>query len=715
MALSPIAARSYITIVGCAAGFGVFGWLRYYWVQHEVAWRPEARYWQYLLPCAAGLVLLILGRGGGRDPRTAGLTRLLRLVWPVGMGGVLLAIGQWQFALQGPWLLYLWMGLLTWGTWRVAPRLHLAEPSRRQLWLGIAVATIGMIALHVAMQLELWRLLSFGYRDIGLFARALHNAAQGQGLWVDSLERSILGEHAFFALWALVPLCKLGADPFRLLVALSAVCLSGPALIVAWYVRRRFASNAAAVLAALAWLLLPAHGCLVLAQSYGFHPLYMAVPLLLAGMALGSLGRWRAAAVCMLLCLTIREDIALTVAAWGVFVFFVPKRRLLGTVVFGAAVAYLVVAVTLIVPHYRGEPYPHIAFHFSRLVEDGSLVRSLLVNLSFLLTLLLPLACLPLRSWRWACVALPSLAEAMLTTNIDLHNLCFQYYTPAMVVLFFASLEAWMNTAAPLQTVGRPATRRQLRWGWCLLGSAVVGQLYLGVGPVSSNPVRPFSPSSLRVGIDNIRRVRSMLPEEASVTASYRIAAHFLDAIRLWTVKNERLGDVVIIHDLDNRDASKPREALVRAFRTGGYQPALADYHLVMLIRDSKPTPLARELMPERLPDGVTPLSFDMGQGIEWVGMGIYPVEGSARENREYHVTLIWHCRQRVDADYRFGLMLGEGRTRWGPFYFARGALPTVVWEPGRLYRDDIDIRLPAAEFSNLRDLKPILLKQRNP
>lgn len=109
-----------------------------------------------------------------------------------------------------------------------------------------------MVVLHIAMQLELWRLLSFGYRDIGLFARALHNAAQGQGLWVDSLERSILGEHAFFALWVWVPLCKLGADPFYLLVGLSAVCLNGPALIVAWYVRRRVASNLAAVIAALA-------------------------------------------------------------------------------------------------------------------------------------------------------------------------------------------------------------------------------------------------------------------------------------------------------------------------------------------------------------------------------------------------------------------------------------------------------------------------------
>lgn len=714
-----------VAIIGCVAGLVVFGWLRYYWVHHEVAWRPETRFWQYLLPCAAGLAMLILSRRGGDRRWLTGLTRLTRPLWPVGVGGIVLAAAQWQSSLDGPWLLYAWMGLLAWGVWRVAPHLRLSEPTGKQVWIGVFVATVGMIVLHVAMQLESWRLLSFGYRDIGLFARALHNAAEGQGLWVDSLQRSILGEHAFFALWILVPLCKLGADPFQLLIGLSAVCLNGPALIVAWFVRRRFQSNAAALIAAFAWLMLPAHGCLVLAGSYGFHPIYMAVPLLLAGLAFGAFGHWRAAAVCMLLSMTIREDITLTVAAWGAYAFLVPKRRALGATVFVVAAAYLALAMVLIVPHYRGAPYPHATSHFSGLLEGGLLLPSLVTNLSFLLALMIPLAMLPLRSWRWACVALPSLAETMLTGNVELHSLCFHYYAPAMVVLFFASLEAWQKTTTSLAIRGGVFSRRRLRAGWCLLFSALVGQVYLGVGPLSNNLAQPSSHPGLRSGIDKIHHLRSVLTEDTTVTASYRIAAHFLDAANLWLVHNEPLGDVVIVDDRDNWDSSLPRSVLIRAHRAGGYQPAYADYHLVMLTREIAPTPLATQLMPQGLPSGVQPVQQTLGEGIALVGIGLKAVSDSAGQGetgsdeavREagrtpavYQVTLVWSCTDPPEDDLRFGLTLGDGRARWGPFYFARGAYPTSIWQPGRLYRDDIKIMLPSEDVADATRMTPVLL-----
>lgn len=461
--------------------------------------------------------------------------------------------------------------------------------------------------------------------------------------------------------------------------------------------------------------------------------MYMAVPLLLAGLAFGSMGRWRLVMVCMVCCLAIREDLALTVAAWGVYVFFIPKRRILGMIVFVIAIAYLAVAVTLIVPYYRGEAYPHIGSHYIQSVGQTFSVSSLLTSLSFLLTLMLPLAGLPFRSWRLACVALPSLAETMFTTNAELHNLCFQYYVPAMVVLFFAAIETWREIAMRSGAIGcgtsdsgfgrnMPHTcipghmprLRQLRMRWCLLCSALVGQVYLGVGPLSNNPVRPSSPAVLRSDIDSIQRVRSLLPEGSSVTASYRIAAHFLDAGNLWTARNKRLGDMILIHDLDYYDAAKPREVLVQALQTGQYQPAFANYHLVALIRDPVATPLARELMPECLPESVSAVSFDMGMGIKLVGMGLHPiVDSSPNQARKYRVTLIWRCQQRVETDYRFGLTLGEDHSRWGPFYFARGAYPTTVWEPNRLYRDDVVILLRKGESTNFQELRPILLAHR--
>lgn len=704
-----IAIQAGVGLAGLAA-CGVFGWLSYHWVQHEVAWRPTVLLWQYALPAAVGTCLLLLARRDGRADRA------FRLAWMPCAVGLVLAVLQWRFAPTSPWLLYGWMALLVWAAWLVGPRLRVGGLSNRRMWLCVALAAVAMTGLHIWMQIDLWHSLSFGYRDIGLFVRALHNAAAGHGLWVDSLDRSILAEHAFLGLWALVPFCEMGIDPFLLLVVLSAVCLNGSAFIVAMYVRRRLASNVGALLAAVAWLMLPTHGTLVVAQGYGFHAVYLAVPILLGGFALGGLGHWRAAAVVLLACVLIREDIALTVATWGVYVLLVQRRRSLGAITATVAIGYLVLAVFLIVPHYRGAPYPHLMFHFREWFTGGDSIhwRSLATNTSFLLTLLLPLALLPLRQWRWCLVAVPSLAETMLTKNAELHNICFQYYTPAMVVLFFAAVEAWRGMIRrkdrdePRPTslrISRPAGSRRLRPVWCLLVAAVAGQTYLGVGPLTNNVAGPFSHAALRADIDAVRLARSLVPPGASVTASYRVAAHFLDVERLWTPRDEKMGDVIVVHDADLIDEHNPRDALVAALRTDEYQPLFANYHLVVLARGAEPTELARQLTPETLPAGVTPMSFDMGRGIRLVGMAVRPL-GSASD---YRVTLVWQRMEDINADYRFGLTLGEAR--WGPFFFARGAYPPLCWKPGRLYRDGVDITVPSSGPQNLGSLRPVLLE----
>ena len=707
-----------LAAIGCMVAVAVFGWVRYYWGRHEIAWRPEPRYWQLVLPLAAAVALFAMLRSGPIRRRVDALYLALRAVWPVGAAGLLLAAAQVWFNLHNPLLLYVWMVVLVWGAWRVSPFLQCSEISSSRMWLWTLLATAAAVVIHINMQLQMWWDLSFGYHDIGLFARALHSAAAGRGLWVDSLDRSILGEHACFAMWLLVPLCKAGIDAFYLLITLSAMCLNAPALIVAWYVRRRWASNAAALMAALAWLLLPTHGCLVLALGYGFHEIYLAVPLLLVALAASGLGRWRLAAILMLATLAIREDLALTIAAWAVYVFFVPKRRILAITVLIAAVSYFLVAVFVIVPHYRGAPYPHFAFHLGGLTGDGSIARSILTNLSFLFTLLLPLAFLPLRQWRWACLAIPSLCETLLSSNPDFHNICFWYYPPALTALFFACLETWRrpdlrHRTRPIELAAHIATpsRRNLRKACCMLLASAVGHVYLAVGPLSNNPASPYSQPQLRDELANIANLRSTLPANCTMTASYRIAAHFLDVDRLYTVRSEQLGDVVVVDDLDCEDNSRPRDAVVRAMRIGSYQPLLADYHLVAMIRSKEKTSLGRELMPDTLPTGVSPVSMSVGPGVELAGFGLGPIQNQPDGRVSCRVTLIWRSTAPIDRDYRFGLTHSEGRSRWGPFYFARGAVPTASWEPGRLYRDDVLLIASPGEAPSLHELRPVLLE----
>jgi len=676
----------------CAAVFAGFGALRYHWVQHEVAWHPAISAGRYVLPAAILIGLLVLG-AAPRSPSH-------RPLWLIALGGIALAGLQVWLKPAAPWLLYAWTAWVIAAVSRMATPLQPPRPSTGRLWIVLLAATAAMVLLHIDMQLDLWNNLSFGYHDIGLFARALHNAAAGRGLFVDSLDRSILAEHAFFALWLLVPLCHVVA-PFNLLVALSAICLSGSALIVAWYARRRFHSNGAACLAALAWLMLPMHGCLVIAQGYGFHAMYMAVPVLLFGLSLGCLGRWRAAAVVLLLCMAVREDIALTVAAWGAYVFFVPRRRALGAGVVLLALAYLALSVFVVIPHYRGSAYPHLSFHFqgdlsSRLTSLWS------ADLSFLMTLLLPLALLPLLNWRFALIAAPAIAETLMTQNAELHNICFQYYVPAMPVLYIAAVEAWRNQAGPVQPRHPDLEPKpKLESAWALLAAAMLTQAYLGVGRLSNNPARPYAHETLQADAEHVAQMRRA--GIGTVTASYRIAAHFLDARRLWTTTNADLGETVIVHDADVIAEERPREALIRARRAGGYHALFANYHLVVLAKHADPS-LDRMLNPPSPPPDLTPTTYPIGRGITLVGYNLRP-----DTNRRMNISLAWQTHRDVKNDLRFGIESGE--TRWGPFYFARGAFPTNVWKPGAFYLDELDIAVPQGGNFNPEAWRIVLLE----
>jgi hypothetical protein len=151
--------------------------------------------------------------------------------------------------------------------------------------------------------------------------------------------------------------------------------------------------------------------------------------------------------------------------------------------------------------------------------------------------------------------------------------------------------------------------------------------------------------------------------------------------------------------------------ALAVAHRSGEHQPVFADYHMVVLARTDTPTPLTTELMPPHLPDGMKPMHLELGEEIELVGMTVKTAsEADAAGFAVVRVTLVWTCRSTPADDFRFGLTLDEGLARWGPFHFARGACPTSVWTPGRLYQDDLKISVAAEDVARICNLKPVLL-----
>ncbi|MFO0972141.1 MAG: DUF2079 domain-containing protein [Phycisphaerae bacterium] len=698
------AAQSVAGIGGWLAGLLTFSGYRYHWASHsliaDVGWARGIAPMLLLSALLAGA----LWRARASAPRRAALAKVVAtgaLGWP-------LAALQLATATELPVFMYAWVALAAFCAWRIAARLPALKWPRALLALVLLAGLASVVGLQIQMQYEAWRGFSLGFDDIGAFARALQHAAAGRGLWIDPLRRTFLAEHAAFAMYALVPLCMVGLKGFDVLVWTTPICLCAPAILLALHARWRTRSDGVALLAGLAWLLHPGIWTLVICNSYGFHEAFLAVVPLAAGLALTLRGRCLAATPFMFAALLAREDLALTLTAWAIYVAIVQRQYLLGSLLAAFFPVYLLVAVKLIVPAFRGAPYPHFGYHFAHVARGLVSPATWGYNASFLVSILLPMAFLPLRRPALALVAVPVLIETMLTGNRELHNIGFWYYTPALVVFAFAAVDA---LAGPPRDAA-PPRRRARRNSVALFAAAFLSQLYFGLGPLSHNAFEVADPELLSVG-RAVDSPRARFPRSTRVTASFRIASHFLDYERIWPVSCGELGDLVVVDDRDHWDGSHPRETIAAAVRAGGYQPVIADDDIVALVRLPEPTPLTRQLRPAEIPpeSRIPPLDFRCG--IELAGSA-----GTLGESRggfvPLRLTLYWRCTGPVRGDLRFGLATADGALRFGPYWPAGGAYPTATWRGGDLYRDELTLDVPEALTARIPQMQPVWFADRS-
>ncbi|MCC6507961.1 MAG: DUF2079 domain-containing protein [Pirellulaceae bacterium] len=130
-----------------------------------------------------------------------------------------------------------------------------------------------------------------GFNDCGHFAQRIANTAAGRGLLLESPVLPAFWDHFNPGLLVLVPLWWLWPH-MSLLFAVQAVCLAGSAPILSLLARRLGASAVQANLWGIAWLMQPVLGQMNLAFGYGWHPISLAIPALLATLVCVVSRRW---------------------------------------------------------------------------------------------------------------------------------------------------------------------------------------------------------------------------------------------------------------------------------------------------------------------------------------------------------------------------------------------------------------------------------------
>jgi len=199
--------------------------------------------------------------------------------------------------------------------------------------------------------------------------------------------------------------------------------------------RRKFDSPAIGLVAAFCALAYPPLGFL---NRYDFHGEVVAIPLLIAAYERMDAGDLTRSSLFLALALLGKENIGLTVAAFGLLAFLYHKHRRFGLAWTLGGLAYSLVALFVVIPAFRGAPSDTLArYHWlgetplemlGTALSHPSLVLQKVATVDHMVTLLQllgPLAFLPLLS-------LPALLPAVLTLS---YNFLAQW--PSKAVIYY--------------------------------------------------------------------------------------------------------------------------------------------------------------------------------------------------------------------------------------------------------------------------------------
>jgi uncharacterized membrane protein len=323
--------------------------------------------------------------------------------------------------------------------------------------IGVAVYALAMgfivVTRHLVFQTHAL--------DLGYYVQVVWSIAAGHGAYVTLPPMHAWGDHFSPVLYLLAPLGRWAPGGTALVIAQTLIFAAGGVALYGLAARRLGTlpgGEQAAVGLALLYLVNPSlHGV----NLRDIHPQAFTIPLVIAAALAFDTRRYGWCAAALALTLGGREDCAVAVVGFGIWLALARGRRLAGGLVAAFAVAILYVDVTWVMPYFRGSPYPHL----HRYGHLGSSLGDILVTLVFrprrwlavvvtvkklvyLGALLAPFGFLPLLAPRTLAAALPGLAMNLLSLDPILVNYRSQYTSLILPFLALAAVDGYARLTA---------------------------------------------------------------------------------------------------------------------------------------------------------------------------------------------------------------------------------------------------------------------------
>lgn len=392
--------------------------------------------------------------------------------------------------------------------------------------------------------------------DLGLYDQMCWGLVNGYGFLstIYNLPAdNFLAEHIMPTVAVFAQLYRIWADP-RLLLLLQSVALAAGAWLVFLIARHRTSSYFFPALLTLSYAVNP-----LLERGWinDFHIDAIEVPLYLAAYALLLRpGRLRLVAywLCVALLLGCKEDVGLSMAAFGVVVAVAHRRRALGLTTAAIGFVWSLIAITQLLPHFASvgglevvrtrqlDNYAHLGatpveIALAPLLHPVRFLKAVTLpdRVVSLLRVLGPVGFLPLAAPLWLLLLAPPYFTTILSGWEGQYNLHTHYGLVFIAPAYLAAIEGWRRLEARFER--RPH----------LLRSIAVAFVCLAL--LSANEYRKFRLSrplkwrrAYRKGInrDDVLKVAERIPDDAPLCVDQALGPMFTQRRFVYKFPNRR-------------------------------------------------------------------------------------------------------------------------------------------------------------------------------
>jgi uncharacterized membrane protein len=273
---------------------------------------------------------------------------------------------------------------------------------------------------------------------------------------------SRLSVHADFILIFLAPFYFLWQDP-RMLLVIQTIVLASGALFVYFLGKEITKNKVVGFVFAFIFLLNPA---VEYSNLYDFHGVTLATTFFLG--AFYFLKKRKTILFLLFLFLggTTKEEAWVIVALFGVYAFFIEKRKILGSSLFviGSAIFYIIFFKAI--PYVRGGQHFAVGFYSDFGNSPSSILKTMILSpqktlgtvlqkskLIYLYELFFPLGFLSLLAPLFLLFMLPDMAVNLLSSNTAFHEIYYQYTAVITSFLFIAALYGFVRVQKRFPTI----------------------------------------------------------------------------------------------------------------------------------------------------------------------------------------------------------------------------------------------------------------------